>query len=685
MPENRWNDADTGGASAAEQLLYRSRLLGSDPTITNFGGGNTSAKIDETDPITGRSVAVLWVKGSGGDLGSMDLSGFATLELERVRGLERIYRGIEHEDEMVAYLPHCTYAANPRAASIDTPLHALLPFPHVDHVHPDAVIALAAARASERLTAEVFGGDIGWLPWQRPGFDLGLRLRDHADRHPEQRGVVLAGHGLFTWGPTSKECYANTIDVIDRAEQWLGDRVRTGAGGDAHPPLPPTERRAIVERVLPVLRGAISRTSPKVGHFDDSADVLELCCSKRLRALAALGTSCPDHFLRTKIRPLVLHDDPERALAGLEESLSRYRTEYAAYYDRCRRPDSPPMRDPNPVVYLLPRVGMLTFAADKTTARLAAEFYTNAIHVMSGASAIDEYVGLDEQEAFDIEYWQLEEAKLRRQPPARPLAGRVAYVTGGAGAVGLATAGRLLREDATVVLVDLDGTRLAAASDALTERFGRDRVRATVADVTDETAVAGSFAFATREYGGVDIVVSNAGIASSAPVEDTSLDEWNRNLAVLSTGYFLVGREAMRVLSRQGVGGSIVFVASKNALVASPGAAAYCVAKSSELHLARCLALEGAERGIRVNTVNPDAVLQGSNIWSGRWRRERAAAYGIAEDELEGHYVARSLLKRAVLPEDVAEAVCFFASDVSAKSTGNIMNVDAGNAAAFTR
>lgn len=685
MPESRWSEAEIEGEGEAEQLLYRSRLLGSDPTITNFGGGNTSAKIVEEDPITGEPITVLWVKGSGGDLGSMGLEGFATLELERVRALERIYEGREREDEMVGYLPHCTYAANPRAASIDTPLHAFLPFRHVDHVHPDAVIALAAARASERLVAEVYEGDIGWLAWQRPGFDLGLRLRDYARAHPEVRGIVLAGHGLFTWGETSKDCYANTLDAIDRAERWLGRRARGEFGGVAHEPYPPAERRVIVERLLPTLRGAVSQTTRKVGHFDDSEDVLAFCSSKRLRELAALGTSCPDHFLRTKIRPLVLDVDPETALAGLDGALEGYRTEYAAYYDRCRREDSPPMRDPNPVVYLVPRVGMITFAGDKTTARLAAEFYTNAIHVMGGASEIDEYVGLDEQEAFDIEYWQLEEAKLRRQPAPRPLKGRVAYITGGAGGVGLATAERFLREDAAVVLVDLDEARLASSVHALAERFGRDRIRGTVADVTDEKAVAASFAFASREYGGLDVVVSNAGIASSSPVEDTTLDEWNRNHAVLSTGYFLVGREAMRLLSAQGVGGAIVFVASKNALVASPGAAAYCVAKSSEVHLARCLALEGAARGIRVNTVNPDAVLQGSTIWSGEWRRQRAAAYGIAEDELEQHYVARSLLKRPVLPEDVAQAVYFFASDDSAKSTGNIMNVDAGNAAAFTR
>ncbi len=685
MPENRWREDEVGDASEAELLLYRSRLLGSDPTITNFGGGNTSAKIDEVDPVTRQSVSVLWVKGSGGDLGSIGLDGFATLRLDRLLGLERIYAGRDREDEMVGYLPHCTFAANPRAASIDTPLHAFLPFAHVDHMHPDAVIALAATRNSQALVYEVFGSDIGWLPWQRPGFDLGLRLRDHVREHPGERGVVLAGHGLFTWGDSARACYDNTVETIARAERWLAGRQSAAFGSAALTPVPAAERQAVAARILPELRGKISTATPKVGHFDDSPEVLDFCSSERLAELARLGTSCPDHFLRTKIRPLVLDSDPERLTASLDAALDTYRAEYAAYYERCRRDDSPPMRDPNPVVYLLPGVGMITFAADKKTARIAGEFYTNAIHVMRGACAVDEYLGLDEQEAFDIEYWQLEEAKLRRQPAPRPLAGRIAYVTGGAGGVGFATAERLLREGAAVVLVDLDEQRLERATQTLADAHGKDSVRATVADVTDEAAVAHSFAYAARELGGVDIVVSNAGIASSAPVESTTLDDWNRNLAVLSTGYFLVGREAMRLLSRQGIGGSIVFVASKNGLVASPGAAAYCVAKSSEIHLARCLALEGAERGIRVNTVNPDAVLRGSNIWSSDWRRERAAAYGIAEDELEAHYIGRSLLKKPVLPADVAEAIYFFASGASGKSTGNILNVDAGNAAAFTR
>jgi rhamnulose-1-phosphate aldolase/alcohol dehydrogenase len=686
MLDDLWNDDDARNMGEPGLLRYRSNLLGADLAVTNFGGGNTSAKVKADDPLTGQETTVLWVKGSGGDLGSTGLDGFATLYLDKLLALERLYRGREHEDEMVGHLPHCIFNLNPRAPSIDTPLHGYLPFAHIDHTHPDAVIAIAAARRSEDLTREVFGGEIGWVSWQRPGFDLGLRLRDAVRSNPDANGLVLAGHGLFTWGETSEECYRTTLRIIRTAQEWLDVNGRGSAFGGAAIEVPPAnERRAAVERLLPVLRGRVSADLPKVAHFDDSPPVLEFCSSGQLDELAALGTSCPDHFLRTKIRPLVLDGDVEAAMAGLDDALDAYRADYRAYYERCRRDDSPPMRDPNPVVYLVPGTGMVTLAKDKATARIAGEFYVNAINVMRGAASVDEYVGLDEQEAFNIEYWQLEEAKLRRQPPPKPLAGRIAYITGGAGGIGRAVAERLLADDACVVLVDRDEEVLRGVESELVERFSADRVRATVADVTDEAAVRRSFDFTAGEYGGVDIVVSNAGIASAAPITETSLDTWNTNLSVLATGYFLVGREAMRMLEAQGIGGSIVFVASKNALVASPGAAAYCTAKSSELHLARCLALEGAPLGIRVNTVNPDAVLRGSRIWSGDWRAERADAYSIGGDELEEHYRKRSMLQRSVFPEDVAEAVFFFASDLSAKSTGNILNVDAGNSAAFPR
>lgn len=675
MLPDPWDDSATSRLDEVDLLVHRSRLLGSDLRITNWGGGNTSAKLEMPDPVTGKAVTVLFVKGSGGDLGSIHRSGFATLELAKCLALEARYRGRAHEDEMVELLPHCAFGASPRPASIDTPLHAYLPFAHVDHVHPDAVIALATTRRSRELVREVFAGELGWLPWQRPGFDLALRLRDLVDASPGLAGVVLAGHGLFTWGPSSRECYHTTLRVIRRAQEWLDERT---AGRPAFGGVAVKERSAIGADRLLELRGRLSEPERKVAHFDHSPEVLEFVCARRLRELAAAGTSCPDHFLRTKVRPLVLEGDVETALAS-------YRSEYAAYYERCRGSESPPMRDPSPVVCLIPGVGLVAFAREKGAARIAAEFFASAIRVMRGASGVDDYAGIPEQEAFDVEYWSLEEAKLRRAPPPKPLAGRVALVTGGGGAIGRACAARLLADGACAVLVDLDADSLAEAREELASRFGADAVRTACADVTDEASVAAAFGTAVREYGGLDVLVACAGLAASAPIQETSLGLWQKTLDVLATGYFLAAREAFRTLRAQGLGGSIVFVASKNALVASPGAAAYGAAKAAELQLARSLALEGAPFGIRVNSVNPDAVLRGSKIWSGAWREERARAHGIAPDALEEHYRERSLLGRSVLPEDVAEAVCFFASDASSKSTGNLLNVDAGNAAAFPR
>jgi len=681
-----WNEAVAASLDEPGLLLYRSNLLGSDPRITNFGGGNTSAKVEAIDPLSGEPVRVLWVKGSGGDLASMGRGGFATLYQERLLALERLYRGLEHEDEMVVHLAHCIFDLNPRAPSIDTPLHAFVPHAHVDHVHPDAVVALAAARNGQALTAEVYRGEIGWLDWQRPGFDLGLKLRDALRRNPRWRGVVLGGHGLITWADDARGCYANTLETIRRAEEWLAARNKGPAfGGVAVEALSAGERRLRAARLMPLLRGKTGATLRKVGHFSDAPEVLEFAGSRRLEELARLGTSCPDHFLRTKIRPLVLPADPHELEGSLDLLLRDYREEYAAYYARCREAGSPPMRDPDPVVYLVPGVGMVTFAGDKQTARVAAEFYTNAIRVMRGASAVDSYAGLDEREAFRVEYWELEQAKLDRLPPPRELQGRVALITGGAGGIGRATAERLLRDGACVVLVDIDAPALADAAAMLAARHGKDVVRHVLADVLDEALVDDAFELAAREFGGVDIVVSNTGIASAAPVEETSLEQWNENMGVLATGYFLVARAAMRLLRRQGLGGSLVFVGSKNAMAPSAGASAYSSAKAAALHLARCLALEGAEAGIRVNVVNPDAVLDGSRIWSGGWRASRAAAYGVKPGELEDYYRKRSLLKRRVSPEDVAEAVHFFASERSSRSTGNVLNVDAGNVSTFPR
>lgn len=688
---NLWDDALAAGLDEAGQLLYRSNLLGADLRITNFGGGNTSAKIEMKDPLTRENVCVLWVKGSGGDLGSMKRDGFSTLYLDKLESLKGLYRGLAHEDEMVALFNHCTFDLNPRATSIDTPLHAFVPHRHVDHVHADAVIAIAASVDAERLTREVFGGRLGFLPWQRPGFDLGLKLGEMAARHPDYIGVVLGGHGLFTWADTSKACYEMTLRVIQQAADWLAAHEQKPAfGGTKVQTASPEKRRAIAARLMPLIRGKISTDERKIGHFTDAPEVLEFVNSSALTKLAPLGTSCPDHFLRTKIRPLLLPYDPVRdnldeVIAGLDGVLAAYRRDYAAYYERCKHPDSPAMRDPNAVVYLVPGIGMFTFAKDKATARVAAEFYVNAINVMRGASGVSAYVGLAEQEAFNIEYWLLEEAKLQRMPKPKSLAGRIAYVTGGAGGIGGATAQRLLSEGACLVIADIDETALNERVAAITKRHGRDAAIGVKLDVTDEGAVVASFEEAARAFGGVDIVVSNAGIASASPVEDTSIGLWQKNMDILATGYFLVSREAFRLMQRQNVGGAIIFVASKNGLAASAGASAYCAAKASEIHLARCLALEGAAHGIRVNTVNPDAVLRGSKIWEGEWRQQRAASNKVAEDQLEEVYRQRSLLKLSVFPEDIAEGVYFFASDLSAKSTGNILNIDAGNAQAFTR
>lgn len=694
-PFPTWDDTRAAALDEPGLLLYRSNLLGSDLRITNYGGGNTSAKIVQTDPLTDEQVEVLWVKGSGGDVGSMKLDGFATLYMNKLRALKKLYRGLEHEDEMVAYLPHCTFNLNTRAASIDTPLHSSLPFEHVDHMHPDSVIAIAAMENSERITREVFEGTLGWLPWLRPGYELGMRLGDYVAKNPGLRGIVLAGHGLFSWGDTSKACYENTVGLIARAQGWLaeqrGAKKAQVFGGARHATLPQAERDAVLARVLPVLRGLAGQGGSKLLHLNPSPEVLEFVNSEQLAPLAALGTSCPDHFLRTKIRPQIVPeavyrlegDSLREALAAL---LEEYRADYGAYYERCKRPTSPALRDPNPVVVLLPRIGMVTIAKDKATARIAGEFYVNAINVMREANAVDRYVGLPEQEAFDIEYWLLEEAKLQRMPTPKPLVGKVALVTGGAGGIGQAIARRMLAEGACMVLADIDQAALDTAVAEMTRQFGRDHVRGVRCDVTSETSVQDAFAFAAREYGGLDILVSNAGIASAAPLEDTSLELWQRNQNILATGYFLVGREGFRQMKAQGSGGAIIVVASKNGMVASSQATAYCAAKAAEIQLSRSFALEGAPLGIRSNVVNPDAVIRGSKIWTGKWSEERAAANKVDEGDLEKFYRDRSMLKRSVYPEDIAEAAYFFAAEhLSAKCTGNIVNVDAGNLAAFTR
>ena len=693
LVENRWDESHAAGLSAEQLLLYRSNLLGGDKRVTNYAGGNTSAKISMADPLTGAMSSVLWVKGSGGDLGSMKLDGFATLYMDKLLALLKIYRGPEREDEMVALYPHCTFNLNPRAASIDTPLHAYIDRGHVDHMHPDALIAIAATKDSEKLTRAIFGDEIGWLPWRRPGFELGMMLKRFSEKHPKAKGVVLEAHGLFTWADTSHGCYDVTIDVINKATAWLAEQSRGKRvfGGPKIAAADVGRRHEVAAALMPRIRGMISVKTSKVGHFEDGAAVLDYVGGGDLAPLAALGTSCPDHFLRTKIRPLVLPFDPAREsidalIPRIAPAVEAYRADYTAYYERCKRSDSPGLRDPNAVVYLVPGVGMLTFAANKETARVSAEYYVNAINVMRGATAVSAYVGLPEQEAFDIEYWLLEEAKLKRMPKAKSLAGKVALITGGAGGIGRAIAGRLLGEGAAVIICDIDRDVLAEAEADLKKNYGRDNVTGLWVNVTEEAAVIALFRDAALAFGGIDICVSNAGFASAAPFEDTSLELWQKNIDVLATGYFLITREAFRMMKAQGTGGSIIMVASKNSLVASAGASAYCVAKAAEVQLSRTLALEGAPFGIRSNVVNPDAVLRGSRIWQGEWREQRAAAYKAKPEELEEVYRQRSLLKRGVYPEDIAEAVAFFASEErSAKSTGNILNVDAGNVSSFTR
>ena len=688
VPSSRWDDGVAATLSPAELLLYRSNLLGSDLTVTNFGGGNTSAKITETDPLTGEQAEVLWVKGSGGDIGSMKLDGFSTLYQEKLLGLEKHYAGAEDDDKMVGYLPHCTFNLNPRAASIDTPLHSLLPFAHVDHVHPDAIIALAASSGGEAATQEIWGGKIGWLPWKRPGYTLGVQLRDYVKANPGLEGVMLAGHGIICWADTAKSCYEHTVQLIADAAAYLNAKLAQKPAFGGQLVEPNADRAAIAADLMPRLRGLMTGARTKVGHFSDDAEALEFVGSAEFLRLAALGTSCPDHFLRTKIAPLPLDPAKLQDDAYLAEQIAAYRDMYASYYDRCKRSNSPAMRDANPIVILVPGVGRITFAGDKTTARLAGEFYGNAINVMRGAEAIGEYIALDEQEAFDIEYWLLEEAKLQRMPKPKPLVGKIALVTGGAGGIGAATAARLLADGACVMLADRAADAIEEVRAGFAKQFGKDVIRAAVCDVTDEAQVQAAFDDCAREFGGLDILVANAGIASSAPIEDTTVALWRKNYDVLAEGYFLTARAAFPLMKRmkeQG-GASIVFIGSKNGVAAATNASAYASAKAAANHLARCLALEGAPFGIRVNTVNPDAVIKGSKIWDGDWRKERAGAHGIdSGKELEEHYRQRSMLKRDVLPSDIAEAVYFLAGDMSAKSTGNMINVDAGNAQAFTR
>jgi rhamnulose-1-phosphate aldolase/alcohol dehydrogenase len=680
-------------------FIYRSNLLGADLRLTNYGGGNTSVKITDKDPLTGDNVPVMWIKGSGGDIGTLTKSGCAALYLDRLLSLENVYRGLEFEDEMVRLFDHSIFDLNSKAPSIDTPLHGFLPFRHIDHLHPDAAIAIAAAKDGKRITDELFGGEVGWVEWQRPGFDLGLKLRDcleeAASRGVQLRGIMLGSHGLFTWGETSYESYLNTLEVIEKCATYLEanyGKNRPVFGGQRLESLPQAERTQQAAALAPVLRGFCSSARPMIGHFTDVPVVLEFINSNDLNRLAPMGTSCPDHFLRTKISPLVLALAPDADLtnvpdlkAQLAPAFETYRQDYAAYYNTCKHPNSPAMRDPNPVVILYPGVGMFTFAKDKTTARLASEYYINAINVMRGAEAVSEYTALPRQEAFNIEYWLLEEAKLQRMPKPKALSGRVALVTGSAGGIGKAIAKKMAEEGAVVVLNDINEERLAGAVADFTKKFGRDAVASTLLNVTDLASIEQAMAEAALAFGGVDIVVNNAGISISKPIEDHTLTDWDRLYDILVKGQFIVTQAAVAVMRKQGIGGDIINIVSKNALVSGPNNAGYGSAKAAQLHLSRLNAAELGGDKIRVNTVNPDAVIADSNIWAGGWAEGRAKAYGITVEELPAYYAKRTLLGEAILPDDIANACFAFVGGLLSKSTGNVLNVDGGVATAFVR
>ncbi|MEU8573023.1 bifunctional aldolase/short-chain dehydrogenase [Streptomyces asoensis] len=673
----------------AAALLGRSHRLGADPRNTNYAGGNTSAKGTGTDPVTGGDVELMWVKGSGGDLGTLTGAGLAVLRLDRLRGLADVYPGVEREDEMVAAFDYCLHGKGGAAPSIDTAMHGLVDAAHVDHLHPDSGIALACAADGEKLTAECFGDTVAWVPWRRPGFQLGLDIAAVKAANPQAIGCVLGGHGITAWGDTSEECERNSLHIIRTAEAFLAQKGKADPFGpvlEGHEALPGAERRERAAALAPYVRAIASQDRPQVGHFTDSDVVLDFLARAEHPRLAALGTSCPDHFLRTKVRPLVLDLPPaaplEEAIARLGELHSAYREEYAAYYGRHADADSPAMRGADPAIVLVPGVGMFSFGKDKQTARVAGEFYVNAVNVMRGAEAVSSYAPIEESEKFRIEYWALEEAKLQRMPKPKPLATRVALVTGAGSGIGKAIAHRLAAEGACVVVADMDAENAAAVAEEL---GGPDRAVAVTVDVTSEEQIAEAFRAAALAFGGVDLVVNNAGISISKPLLETSARDWDLQHDIMARGSFLVSREAARVMIAQGLGGDIVYIASKNAVFAGPNNIAYSATKADQAHQVRLLAAELGEHGIRVNGVNPDGVVRGSGIFAGGWGAQRAATYGIEEEKLGEFYAQRTILKREVLPEHVANAVFALTGGELTHTTGLHVPVDAGVAAAFLR
>jgi rhamnulose-1-phosphate aldolase/alcohol dehydrogenase len=692
-----WDDAKAAELAGDEValLIYRSNLLGADLRLTNYGGGNTSCKVTDKDPLTGNPVEVMWIKGSGGDIGTLKKSGLAALYVDRLRSLKNVYRGLEYEDEMVELFNHSIFDLNSKAPSIDTPLHGFLPYKHIDHLHPDAAIAIAAAKDGRKITQELFNGAIGWVDWQRPGFDLGLKLKECLDTNPGIRGIMLGSHGLFTWGDTAYESYINTLEVIEKCAEYLEQNYgKKGPvfGGQKLSSLPQQERKKQAVALAPVLRGFCSSQTRMIGHFTDDERVLEYINSNDLERLAPMGTSCPDHFLRTKISPLVLELEANADLSNtntIKEKLSpafeAYRKMYADYYNTCKHPNSPAIRDANPVVILYPGVGMFTFAKDKQTARVAAEFYINAINVMKGAEAISEYTSLPRQEAFNIEYWLLEEAKLQRMPKPKALSGRIALITGSAGGIGKAIAKKFVAEGAVVILNDMNAERLESAGEEFKKLFGKDAYATALLDVTSSEQIDNAIAETILAFGGVDLVVNNAGLSISKTIGDHTEKDWDLLYDVLVKGQFLITQATVAVMKKQDIGGDIINIVSKNALVSGPNNAGYGSAKAAQLHLSRLNAAELGADKIRVNVVNPDAVISDSNIWAGGWAEGRAKAYGITIEELPAYYAKRTLLNETILPDDIANACFAFVGGLLNKSTGNVLNVDGGVAAAFVR
>ncbi|TKA04934.1 bifunctional aldolase/short-chain dehydrogenase [Actinacidiphila oryziradicis] len=673
----------------AAELLERSHRLGADPRNTNYAGGNTSAKGTATDPVTGQDTELMWVKGSGGDLGTLTGGGLAVLRLDRLRALAVVYPGVEREDEMVAAFDYCLHGKGGAAPSIDTAMHGLVDAAHVDHLHPDSGIALATAADGEALTKEAFGDLVVWVPWRRPGFQLGLDIAAIKTANPQAIGCILGGHGITAWGATSEECEQNSLRLIRTAETFLQQRGKAEPFGPLLPgyeALPTRERRTRAAALAPVLRAIASADRPQVGHFTDSGAVLDFLARDGHPRLAALGTSCPDHFLRTKVRPLVL-DLPaaaplEEAVARLKELHAEYRAEYRAYYDRHATPDSPALRGADPAIILIPGVGMFSYGKDKQTARVAGEFYVNAINVMRGAESVSSYKPIEESEKFRIEYWELEEAKLRRMPAPKPLAGRIALVTGAGSGIGKAIAHRLVAGGAVVVVADMNAENAAAVAEEL---GGADKAAAVTVDVTSEEQIAAAFDETLMAFGGVDLVVNNAGISISKPLLETTARDWDLQHDIMARGSFLVSREAARIMIEQSLGGDIIYIASKNAVFAGPNNIAYSATKADQAHQVRLLAAELGEHGIRVNGINPDGVVRGSGIFAAGWGAKRAAVYGVEEEKLGEFYAQRTLLKREVLPEHVANAVFALTGGDLTHTTGLHVPVDAGVAAAFLR